>query len=443
MAKICIVGDWHQAVVVGACLATRGHDVCGVAGSRAAAERLNAGEPPVHEPGLSALLREGIDGGTLRYAAAYGEALDGAEYVYIAIDTPVSDADAPELDTLFAAARAIGGELRGDIVLVVTAQVPVGTSEALRDVVVEGSGRDIPVAYVPEFLRLGHAIRTFEQADRFIVGCDDEITAARVAAIYEPLGRPVVRMGLRSAEMTKHACNAFLALSISFANEIADLCSAVGADVDAVTAGMKLDRRIGPDAFLSAGLGFAGGTLGRDLCALQRLAGEHGAATRLVDAALAVNRERGSIVRRRLHEIYGALAGLTVAVLGLTYKPGTSTIRRSIALEIIGELVAEGVFVQAYDPLAVVDGDAPQFARMGSARAAATGADALVLVTEWDGLDTLDFVTVRTAMRRPVLLDMRNRLDPGAMERAGFEYVGVGRAKRVPARAAAPLEAVR
>src|SRR5690606_34545759 len=192
-------------------------------------------------------------------------------FVFLSMDTPVSSTDEPVLDSVFDAADAIGGALRHDTVLVVTAQVPTGTSEELRERVASASGRNVSVAYVPEFLRLGAAIRTFREADRFIVGCDDESVAARVAALYEPFGRPVVRMGLRSAEMTKHACNAFLAVSISFANQIADLCSAVGADVDAVTAGMKLDRRIGPDAFLSAGLGFAGGTLGRDLRALQQL----------------------------------------------------------------------------------------------------------------------------------------------------------------------------
>jgi UDPglucose 6-dehydrogenase len=340
----------------------------------------------------------------------------------------VSDDDAADLATVFAAARSIGEALRHDAVLVVTAQVPVGTSEALRAVVAAESGREVPVAYVPEFLRLGHAVRTFYEADRFIVGSDDDGVAARISAIYGPLGRPVVRMGIRSAEMTKHACNAFLALSISFANEIADLCSALGADIDAVTAGMRLDRRIGPDAFLSAGLGFAGGTLGRDVRALSSLGAEHGVETRLADAAFAVNRARGSLVSRQLHEIYGALAGLTVGVLGLTYKPGTSTLRRSVALEIIRELTDAGAFVLAFDPLAAAEGaDLPRFTRVNSARAAATGADALVLVTEWDGLDALDFVPVRAAMRRPVLLDTRNRLDPQAMTRAGFEYFGVGR----------------
>jgi UDPglucose 6-dehydrogenase len=411
-------------------MAARGHDVAGLARGAATASRLNAGEPPVHEPGLPDLMRQGLDAQRLRYTAAASEAIDGADFVFLSLDTPVDETDAPVLDAVFDAADAIGRALRHDTALVVTAQVPTGTSEALGERVATLSGRAVSVAYVPEFLRLGDAIRTFHEADRFIVGCDDEAVAARVAALYEPFGRPVVRMGLRSAEMTKHACNAYLATSISFANQIADLCSAVGADVDAVTAGMKLDRRIGPDAFLSAGLGFAGGTLGRDLRALQQLGAAHEVATQLVDAAFDINRARGGLVRRQLHDIYGALAGLTVAILGLTYKPGTSTMRRSVALEIIAELAADGVHVQAFDPLAAVEPGAPPFTRMSSARAAATGADAVVLVTEWDGLDAVDFVAVRSVMRRPVLLDMRNRLDAAAMERAGFEYYGVGRGRR-------------
>ena len=231
MANICIVGEWHQAIVVGACLADMGHVVHGVVSDEATVARLRAGVPPVHEPGLPELIARGLAADRLHYPADYDDALRAVSHVFISIDTPVSGTDEPELDSVLDAAHRVGRALSGDVVLVVTAQVPVGTCERMRDVVAAG-GYEVGVAYVPEFLRLGQAVRTFMDADRFIIGCDDAELAAGVQAIYASLGRPALRMSLRSAEMTKHACNAFLAASISFANEIADLCAETGADLD-------------------------------------------------------------------------------------------------------------------------------------------------------------------------------------------------------------------
>ena len=437
MAKICLVGEWHQAVVLGACLAEMGHEVTGVVSSDAAAAALNAGTPPVHEPGLADLLMRAIEDRRLRYTTSYEDGLNGAEFAYLALDTPVGDDDSPELAPVVAAAVAVSAalvpEAASDTIVIVSAQVPVGTCARLVGEMEAHTGRRVAgLAYVPEFLRLGNAIRTFRSADRFIVGSDDVRVRERVAALFEPLGRPVVRMDLRSAEMTKHACNAFLGASISFINEIADLCDAVGADVGAVAAGMRLDGRIGPRAFLDAGLGFAGGTLGRDLRALQAAGAEHGRPTRLADAALEVNRGRTALVRRQLERIYDPLAGLTVGVLGLTYKPGTSTLRRSAALEIIADLARSGVAARAYDPLADLDGliDPPPFTRVDDVYAAADDADAIVLVTPWDGLDALDLKLLRSRMRRPVFIDTRNRFDPDRLAQFGFIYLGVGRGGR-------------
>lgn len=429
MARICIAGEWHQAVVVGACLADLGHDVRGAIVDGRTAEQLRAGVPPVHEPELPELMSRGLESGTLQYTTSFEDALRGADYAYIALDTPIAGDDSPELDDVVATARRIAASLSGDVVLVVTAQVPVGTCEQLRDLVASGSGHRVSVAHVPEFLRLGQAVRTFMEADRFIIGCDDAAVAEALAAVYEPLGRPVLQMGLRSAEMAKHASNAFLAASISFTNEIADLCVEVGADIAAVTEGMKLDRRIGPHAFLGAGLGFAGGTLGRDLRALQELGRTHERATHVVDAVLAVNRSRSALVRHELERAYGAVDGLRVGVLGLTYKPGTSTLRRSIALEIIADLAGAGADVVAFDPLADMSeiADAPRFERVADPAAAAADADALVLVTEWDGLDDVDPGDLARRMRRPLFIDTRNYFDPAAMAAHGFTYAGVGR----------------
>jgi UDPglucose 6-dehydrogenase len=443
VARLCVFGEWHQAVVSSACLADAGHDVRVAVTSEAVAARLNDGIPPVHEPELPDLIQGARTAGRLEFTADLEYALRGATCALIAIDTPIRDDDTPELTSIFEAARRIGGALTGDVLLIVTAQVPVGTCEQLRDTVARECSHTIEVAHVPEFLRLGHAVRTFMEADRFIIGSDSAGAGATAASVYEPLRRPLLRMSLRSAEMAKHASNAFLAVSISFANEIADLCSALGADIDAVTAGMKLDRRIGPGAFLSAGLGFAGGTLGRDLRALQALAASAGLETAIADAAIRVNNTRGLFVRRELQRVFGQdLAGLRVAVLGLTYKPGTSTMRRSAALQIIRDLTSAGVDVCAYDPLAVMDDvvDPPAFERAPSPQAAAHAADAVVLVTEWDGLMDLDPGLLRAEMRGSLFIDTRNLFDPPRMEQHGFRYVGVGRsagASAAPAAASA------
>jgi UDPglucose 6-dehydrogenase len=432
MAKICMTGEWHQAIVVAAALADLGHEVRGAVSTTEAAERLNAGIPPVHEPQLPELLSRGRASGRLTFTTSLSEALAAAEYVYIAIDTPIGDDDVPDLSEICATAERVGSALRGDIVLVVTAQVPVGTCERLRTIVAAASGRRVEVAHVPEFLRLGHAVQTFVEADRFIIGTDEPGTAERVESIYAPLARPLLRMDLRSAEMTKHASNAFLAVSISFANEIADLCDEVGADIELVTRGMKLDRRIGVDAFLSAGLGFAGGTLGRDLRALQGIGRAAGRPTAVVDAAIQVNLDRAELVRRQIERIYDGLKGLRVAVLGLTYKPGTSTMRRSIALQVIRDLTARGVSVAAFDPLAdMSEVDAPpSFERAADPVSAVRDADAAVLITEWSELGELDLHALRAAMRRPVFIDMRNRYTAEEMSAAGFVYRGVGRGTR-------------
>jgi UDPglucose 6-dehydrogenase len=430
MATICMTGEWHQAIVLAAALVDLGHEVRGVTATAEAADRLNAARPPVHEPDLPELMLKGIEAGRLSFMTSMESALDGADYVFIAIDTPIDDDDAPDLSSVDAMAERVGRALSHDITLVVTAQVPVGTCERLRDTIAQLSGQRIDVAHVPEFLRLGQAVRTFVEADRFIIGASEAV-AARVTEIYAPAGRPIVRMDVRSAEMAKHASNAFLAMSISFANEIADLCQEVGADIEMVTAGMKLDRRIGPHAFLSAGMGFAGGTLGRDLRALQGIGRAVGRATDVVDATMRVNLARADLVTGRLEQVFGSLSGLRVAILGLTYKPGTSTMRRSIALQVIRDLTEAGVSVTAFDPLANMDdvAEPPPFQRAPDPLTATMDADAAVLITEWAGLDELDLDRLRHVMGRPVFIDTANRMDAERMGRAGFMYLGVGRGR--------------
>jgi len=438
--RLCIVGLWHQATVLSACFARMGHWVTTVGDDEAAVAGLSRGRSPVVEPKLDAMLRRVIKSGHLKFTSHYDEAMHEAEFVFIAVDTPVNDQDEPQLESVVEAARKVGRYWDSNSVLCVTSQVPVGTCESLAALVCgQKPGTQCDVAYVSEFLRFGDAVNAFFHADRFIIGAHRPEVAERVAQLYLPLHRPVLRIGLRSAEMAKHACNAFLATSISFINEIANLCDRVDADSLEVAQAMKLDRRIGSQAPLSPGLGFARGTLGRDLRALQNLGREHQCDTLLPNAVMSINRTRATSVKQRLIDRYESLVGLRIGVLGITYKPGTSTLRCSVALEVIADLLAEGAEVRAYDPLADWrELDWPiKFFAISDVYSVAEGCDALVLVTEWKGIFGLDFHRLRSAMRRPVFIDTRNLFNPLEMSRAGFLYSGLGRG-RVPSVLAAP-----
>ena len=440
--RICIAGLWHQATILSACFADMGHHVMTVGDDAIVVERLNSGHSPVHEPKVDAMLRRNVRAGRLKFTNDYAEALAEAEFAFIAIDTPVNEDDEPELDEVYHAAEQIGTHRSSELVLCVTAQVPVGTCERLVERVRKADpGRRCDVAYIPEFLRLGEAVETFLRADRFIIGADDPKVAERVAGLYKPLGRPMLSMGLRSAEMAKHASNTFLATSISFINEISNICQAAGCDANDVAKAMKLDRRIGPYAALSPGLGFAGGTLGRDVRAVQSLAQNGGFSTPLMDAVMSVNRSRPQIVDECLRRTLGELRGRRIGILGLTYKPGTSTLRRSLAVEILKNLASQGAKLRAYDPLADLTSAErlPPFEIARDPYELARDADALVLITEFAGIRDLDWQAIATSMQRPLLVDTRNFFDPKAMLSLGFEYSGVGRAFQSPRRAAAPV----
>jgi len=425
MARIGITGLWHQGVVLAACLAELGHEVVGLTDAVTGAA-LNNAQPPVHEPGLAELLRRNIDAGRLRFVDEPAVALAEVEFVYISLDTPVADDDGPILEPVYDLARTIGGAVAGDVIVCVTAQVPVGTTEKLLETIrAIAVGRQCEAAYVPEFLRLGDAISTFRNADRFAIGADEPTVAQRVAALYVPLGRPVIVTDIRSAELAKHAANAFLALSISFANEVSDIAVAIGADFDQAAEILRLDRRIGRFAFLTPGLGYAGGTLGRELRVLQGFGNEHGVPTRVIDAVVAVNDARAEVPRRRLRAALGSLDGRRVALLGLTYKPGTSTLRRALSLKIARDLIAHGVTVTGFDPLADFGGvsDAPPIEIAADPYAAVSGADAAILITEWEGVDNLDLDRLAHEMRGRFLFDTRGVLDRRRVNASGLEYV--------------------
>ena len=435
--RICVVGLWHQATVLSACFAEMGYQVNTVGDDASTVSALTKARSPVHEPRLETLIRRNLKAGRLHFTCDYRQALSHAQFVFIAIDTPINALDKPDLQPVFEAAEKVAQFRSGGIVLCVASQVPVGTSERLAEIVrsQESRGR-CDLAYIPEFLRLGEAVETFFRADRFVIGSQYPEVAERVARLYRPLNRPMLLIGLRSAEMAKHASNTYLAAGISFINEIADVCDFVGADVMDVAKAMKLDRRIGAYAYLSPGLGFAGGTLGRDICALQALGRQVGCKMELMDAIMSVNRSRAQVVKQRLLNHYDSLKARHVGILGLTYKAGTNTLRRSVAEEIISDLVTQGAEVRAYDPLADLRNgtSAPNFTAFPDPYALASGCDALVLVTGWDGILGLDWPRVRSAMREPIFIDTRNLFDPEEMTRIGFVYSGIGRSPVMPNR---------
>jgi UDPglucose 6-dehydrogenase len=361
--------------------------------------------------------------GRLRFTDSFHEGLTGADFAFVAIDTPVGPDDHSDLNPLWEAVEAIGESASDGLIVVITAQVPVGTC---GQILMKLGGR-VQVAYVPEFLRLGTALDTFRKADRFVIGTDNHDLAKRLEAIYKPLRRPMHVTSVLSAEMAKHASNAWLATSVSFINQIADLCESVGADVTEVAAIMKLDSRVGPNAFLSAGVGYAGGTLGREIRALQKLGVSNHVSTELFNAVEAVNQRRMSHVMTRLRSIQPVLQDVSIAVFGLTYKAGTSTLRRSAALTLINELTRAGAIVSAYDPLAQLDeaGDLPQFTLHREPAAALRQACALILMTRWP--QELAPKQAAQLMARPVVLDTGNHLDPDVARAAGLEYGGIGR----------------
>ncbi len=426
---IVVIDIWHQGAIVAAGLAEAGHAVVGLslAGDAAA---LTAGVTSVLEPGLGDLIRSMVSAGRLCFADDPAKAIPGAAFVFLSTDTPVDDDDRPHLDGLFEALRLAGPGIDRPVTLVVTAQVPVGTSEALRAALAKATAHPVAVAYVPEFLQLGQALDRFRNADRFVVGADDVEVRAQVAALFAPLGRPIVETGLRTAELAKHAANAFLALSVSFINEVGDLAEATGADVTDVARILRLDRRIGPYAYLGAGLGFSGGTLGRELRTLQAIGEREAIPTVLTNAAWDVNATRPAAVLRLVARAIGAPEGRTLAVGGLAYKAGTPTLRRSRPLEVTRALIAAGWAIRAFDPL--VDPatlpSLPDFEACPSLAEASRGAAGLVLLSGGAGISDASIEAVSAALDGRTVVDAVGAWDRDVARHAGLVVVSPGRA---------------
>jgi len=431
-AEICVVGLWHLGCVYSACLAKLGYKVTGTDENRAIVEDLKRGKAPVFEPGLDDLVAEGMASGRLNFTDDIEQGVRNAEYVIIAYDTSVDTEDKTDLTPVLRAATLLKNSTRHATV-VVSSQVPVGTCEQVASIFAN-NGMDLGLAYVPENLRLGKAIECFMSPDMIVIGAKDPSAMAKARALFAPIRTKIIEMDLRSAEMTKHALNAFLATSISFANEIGNICDLIGADGMKVAEALKSDSRIGARALLRPGLGFSGGTLARDLMALREMAERLGYQPLLMDGVLSVNQRQNASIVPKLAQLVGRLKGKSVGVLGLTYKAGTSTLRRSAALEIARLLEHAGAYVKAFDPhVSRRDLSSDSLSICDDPYGACTNADVLLILNDWPGFTELDFERIRSIMNEPVVLDAQNLLDPERMAKYGFTYMGVGRgAKRAP-----------
>ncbi len=432
--RIAIIGSGYVGLVSGACFADFGHAVVAVDNDPGKVAMLRRGEMPIFEPGLAELVASNARAGRLSFTTDLAAAVSAAAVVLIAVGTPSRRGDGhADLSYVYGAAREIAGALDGHTVVVTKSTVPVGTGDEVERIIREARpDAEISVASNPEFLREGAAIADFKRPDRIVLGVEDARGRAVMQELYRPLylnQAPIVWTTRRTAELTKYAANAFLATKITFINEIADLCEQVGADVQEVARGIGLDKRIGPK-FLHAGPGYGGSCFPKDTLALIKTGQDHGAALRIVETVAAVNEQRKrSMAKKVAAACGGGLRGKTIAVLGLTFKPNTDDMRDAPSLSLISALQDAGALVRAYDPEGM---DVARRMVEGVAFAAdpydcAAGADALVIVTEWDAFRALDLGRIKGLLRAPVLVDLRNIYPPEEAQRHGFVHRGIGR----------------
>ena len=432
--RIVMIGTGYVGLVSGACFSDFGHDVVCVDKDAAKVEALLTGGIPIFEPGLEELVASNVAAGRLSFTLDLAAALPGADAVFIAVGTPSRRGDGhADLSFVHAAAREMASLLRPGAVVVTKSTVPVGTGDAVERIIREvAPDLDFSVASNPEFLREGAAIEDFKRPDRVVIGVNDDHAERVLQKIYRPLTRndsPLLVMSRRAAELTKYAANAFLATKISFINEIADLCEKVGADVRDVAHGIGLDSRIGP-RFLQPGPGYGGSCFPKDTLALLKTGQDFDAPLRIVESVVAVNDQRKRTMGRRvLQALNGDSHGKTVALLGLTFKANTDDMRDSPALAIVQALQDAGVTVRAYDPegmeqAAKLVGDVVYCT---GAYEAMEGADAAVIVTEWDAFRALDLARVKSLLAQPLLIDLRNLYSRSEVEAKGFQYIAIGR----------------
>ena len=432
--RVAMIGTGYVGLVSGACFADFGHIVCCVDKDPSKIDRLNQGQMPIFEPGLEDLVATNVRDGRLSFAIDGAEAIRTADAVFIAVGTPSRRGDGhADLSYVYAAAEEIAGLIDGFTVIVTKSTVPVGTGDEIERIIrARRPDAEFAVVSNPEFLREGAAIEDFKRPDRVVVGTEDDRARVVMTELYRPLSlneTPILFTARRTSELTKYAANAFLALKITFINEMADLCEAVGADVQQVARGIGLDKRIG-SKFLNAGPGYGGSCFPKDTLALVRTATDAGSPVRLVETTVQVNDARKKAMADRVAlALGGELTGKTVALLGLTFKPNTDDMRDSPALDVVPALIARGATVQAFDPEGMEEAarllDDVQF-KDGPYEAVA-GADVVVILTEWNQFRALDLDRIKLLMRKPVMVDLRNVYRPDDMRARGFNYSSIGR----------------
>jgi len=428
--KVCVVGLWHLGTVTAACLASGGHQVCGLDFDGEVVGNLKKGRPPLFEPGLEDLVKKGLASKTLEFSTDPAWAVRDAQVIWVTYDTPVDDDDHADVEYVVERLSRLYPHLQTGQKALISSQLPVGTTKRAETLLAQTrSDVKISFAYSPENLRLGKAISVFTQPDRVVIGVRDDQSREVFKELLAPFTDHIEWMSVESAEMTKHALNAFLATSVTFINEIASICEQVGADAKEVERGLKSESRIGAKAYLGPGSAFAGGTLARDIAFLTNLGQQNDLPIYLVPAVRASNDAHKNWPRRRLLELLGELKNKVIAVWGLTYKAGTDTLRRSSAIELCEWLLGQGAKVKAHDP--AVKSLPISYAAVqlcASPLEAAREADALVVATEWPDYRTLLMPGILAAMHAPIVLDANRFLAASIETSPGVTYVSVGRA---------------
>ena len=431
MKQICVIGVGYVGIVTGACFADLGNRVIALDVNEQRVANLKNGIMPIYEPGLEELVMRNVRAGRLSFTTDYTEAVKGTEFAFIAVGTPSGVSGEADLQYVAAAAKSIAENMTEPLIIINKSTVPVGTGDWVADIVRRSQKTPIDFAVVscPEFLREGSAISDFSQPHRTVLGSTDKEAANKVAQLHLPLRAPIVITDLRTAEMIKYASNAFLATKISFINEIANICEALGADVKEVAAGMGYDARIGRH-FLDAGLGWGGSCFPKDVLALAFMAEEAGLDPRILNTVMEVNYERRkTAVEHTAAMIGGTLSGKTIGLLGLAFKPNTDDMRDAPSIDIAQELTAAGAVVHGYDPVSmdVARGILPAVEMFKDPYSMAEGCDALMVITEWNEFKQLDLEKLKGLLKSPVIYDGRNIYDPAIMRAQGFTYRAIGR----------------
>ena len=431
MKSIAVIGAGYVGLVTGACFADLGNKVKCLDIDEKRINSLRHGILPIYEPGLAEMIQRNVDSNRLEFTTDYSNSLQDTEFAFIAVGTPEGVGGEADLQYIRKAANSIGKNMKAPLVIVNKSTVPVGTGDWVADIIRESQSEPIPFSVVscPEFLREGSALQDFMNPHRTVLGSLDTIAADQVAQLHLPLRSPIIVTDLRTAEMIKYASNAFLATKISFINEIANICEALGADIKEVAIGMGSDPRIGP-AFLDAGIGYGGSCFPKDVKALAHMASEQGRHPQLLHSVMGINTDARLKVLRMLEENLGQnLDGKIIGLLGLAFKPNTDDMREAPSIEIASSLIESGTTVRAYDPVAIPNARRimPDIYYAENPYELANGCDALVVVTEWNEFKQLDLDQILISMRGNVIIDGRNIYSPEELHERGFIYRGIGR----------------